>query len=133
MRFAMLGALGEIFSYLGILIVGCGGTFFGYAMCTYNATLKKNLHSPMIPTVCCFVLSMFIAIIFMSVYDMSIDTILQCFFLDEELAKSNANYVGHQPSYIKELMGEVDARAKEKADRKAKAKDDENASHNVRD
>lgn len=117
----MLGALGEIFSYLGILIVCCGGTFFGYAMCTYNATLKKNLYSPMIPTIICFILSAFVAVIFMSVYDMSIDTILQCFFLDEELSKGNANYVGHQPSYIKELMGDVDNKASEKADKNNKS------------
>lgn len=94
-RFAMLGMMGNIFNYLGILIIACGGTFFGYAMCTYNENLKNDLHSPIAPTLVCFMLSFFVAVIFMSVYSMSIDTILQCFFLDEELFKTNSSYVGH--------------------------------------
>lgn len=114
-RFAMLGMLGNLFTYLGILIVAAGGTFFGYSMCTYDKKLKHSLHSPWTPTAACLILSTMVAIIFMSVYSMSIDTILQCFFLDEELAKTNPNYVGHQPSYIKDLMGDVDKKAAQKA------------------
>ncbi len=128
-RFAMLGMLGNIFTYLGILIVAASGTFFGYAMCVYNTKLKHSLHSPWTATGACFILSAAVAVIFMSVYSMSIDTILQCFFLDEELAKTNSSYVGHQPSYIKDLMGDVDKKAAEKSGKK----DDDNVSHNVKD
>lgn len=124
--------LGNIFTYLGILIVAASGTFFGYGMCVYNTDLSPKLHSPWIITGACFMLSATIAVIFMSVYSMSIDTILQCFFLDEELAKSNAGYVGHQPSYIKDLMGDVDKKAAEKKDGKTE-KNDDNVSHNVKE
>lgn len=129
-RFAMLGMLGNIFTYLGILIVAAGGTFFGYAMCVYNTELRHSLHTPWGPTGACFILSAAVAVIFMSVYSMSIDTILQCFFLDEELAKTNPSYVGHQPSYIKDLMSDVD---KKHADKNGAKKEDDNVSHNVKD
>lgn len=129
-RFAMLGMLGNLFTYLGVLIVSACGTLFGYFTCTYHTALKNSLHGPWTTTGCCCLLSITVAIIFMSVYSMSIDTILQCFFLDEELAKTNPNYVGHQPSYIKELIGDID---KKDAEKKASKKNDDNVSHNVKE
>ena len=72
----MLGSIGSIFSYIGILAIVVGATFFGYAMCIYNTTLLAQLNSPIIPTVACLIISYFIAVIFMSVYNMSVDTIL---------------------------------------------------------
>jgi hypothetical protein len=72
----MLGMLGNLFTYLGVLIVVSCGTLFGYFTCTYNKVLKNSLHGPWTPTGCCLAISVMVAVIFMSVYSMSIDTIL---------------------------------------------------------
>ena len=72
----MLGAVGDIFSFLGVLIITVLGTLYGYIICTRYNNLAVALYSPLLPTIACFILSAFIAVIFMSVYDMSIVTIL---------------------------------------------------------
>ena len=49
--------------------------------------------------------------------------------MDEELAKNDPNYLCPQPSYIKEIIDEID----KKVDAKKSDKNDDNISHNVKD
>ena len=43
------------------------------------------------PILCSLVIGYFIGSVFMSVYSFAMDTILQCFLLDEELCEMGAN------------------------------------------
>lgn len=74
-RFAVVGVLGSIFTGLGVLIVTATVCVFAYLMCT-TGDLKDKLNSPMFPILICFFIGYAVAKMFMSIYAMSIDTIL---------------------------------------------------------
>lgn len=86
-RFSIVGSIGTIFNLLGALIIGISGFVVAYVMCVTITDLKNNLYSVFIPTIIGGLMSLMIGGLYMTVYGMSIDTILQCFCLDEELAK----------------------------------------------
>lgn len=48
----------------------------------------------------------------MSVYGMAIDTILQCYCLDEELNKTKGKDPAHSPAPLREFMNEVEKNSK---------------------
>jgi len=88
-RFSIVGSIGSVFNFLGALIVGLSGFAVAYIMCVSISDLSNNLHSVFIPTILGGLISLTVGALYMSVYGMSIDAILQCFCLDEELAKQN--------------------------------------------
>lgn len=51
---------------------------------------------------------MAVGILFMSVYGMAIDSILQCYCLDEELNKKNGKDPAHSPAPLREFMDKVE-------------------------
>lgn len=74
-RFAIVGLLGSMFTILGILIVFACVAMFSYVMLT-TGSLKDKLNSPFLPLLICLWIGFAVAKMFMSIYEMSIDTIL---------------------------------------------------------
>jgi hypothetical protein len=88
-RFSIVGGIGNIFQAIGVVIIAFGGCAFTYCMSVYYTALATQVYSPIIPTVATGIVCSLIGLLFMIVYGMSIDTILQCFLLDETLAKAS--------------------------------------------
>ena len=61
----------------------------------------------MMPTIASAIVCYVIAYLFMMVYGMAIDTILQCFLLDETLAKSSGQDPQHTPDNLKDIMADL--------------------------
>jgi len=91
-----------------VLIITLGGCAFTYCLCVYNSSLSSQIYSPLIPTIATAIIASLIALLFMIVYGMSIDTILQCFLLEESLAKKHGQDVQHTPETLKDIMDDID-------------------------
>jgi hypothetical protein len=50
---------------------------------------KKNLYSPVVPSIVIFVIAYAVGLLFMTIYSMSCDTVLTCYIYDEELNKQS--------------------------------------------
>jgi hypothetical protein len=102
-RFAALGALGDIFSVLGKIFITFFTTYVGFLIVTHVEHYKEKLQSPIAPTCVFALISYTVAGVFMSVFEMTCDTIIQAFLIDEHLHKGPAVFA---PEPLKEFMKE---------------------------
>eukprot|EP01016_Furgasonia_blochmanni_P044095 TRINITY_DN6088_c0_g1_i2.p1 TRINITY_DN6088_c0_g1~~TRINITY_DN6088_c0_g1_i2.p1 ORF type:complete len:301 (-),score=73.56 TRINITY_DN6088_c0_g1_i2:215-1039(-) len=109
LRFAIVQGLGDIFDFLGKIFICFLGTLFGYAIITNVKYYNTRLSSPICPSIAFMLLCYAVGRMFMSVYTMAIDTVLQCFCLDETLQKNkgSANPVW-APEPLKEFFDKND-------------------------
>lgn len=107
-RFALMSGLGELFLLVGQLFITFTTTCIGYAILVNSDTYSKNLNSPLLPCIFFFFISYVISLMFMAVYGMACDTILQCFCVDEDISKSKGKAPQHCPAPLKDLFDSVD-------------------------
>ena len=104
-RFLAVGSIGAVFMFLGKWVITLGATYTGYMIITHVDTWKNSIHSPIFPTIVFMLLAYTISGLFMSVYGMACDTILQCFLADEELSSRNRGAPSHSPELLMDFMG----------------------------
>jgi solute carrier family 44 (choline transporter-like protein), member 2/4/5 len=104
-RFLAVGSIGAVFMFLGKWVITLAASYIGYMLITRVSTWKDSIHSPIFPTVVFILLSYSISGLFMSVYGMACDTILQCFLADEELSSRNRGAPAHSPQLLMDFMG----------------------------
>lgn len=103
-RFGFTAGIGEIFTLMGKLAITAISTAAGYFYLTRKAGVKDTISSPIAPTICCAIASYIIASVFMEVYGLAIDAILQCFLCDEELKERNPSHESRAPAPLKDLI-----------------------------
>lgn len=106
-RFAIVGRVGAIFQFIGVMMITLAGAFFTYAMLSYVTEFKSLVTSPLLPSIVSGVVCFVVGYLFMIVYGMGIDTILQCFLLDETLAKSTNEEPEHTPEPLRDIMADI--------------------------
>ena len=104
-RFLAAGSIGAIFMHLGKWVITLGSAYGGYMIIINADRWNDKIHSPIFPTVLFMLIAYMIAGIFMSVYGMACDTILQCFLVDEELSSKKGRPAGHSPEILADFMG----------------------------
>merc|ERR1719365_411070 len=57
---------------------------------------KSELSSPILPLFIIFVISLAVALMFLTVYDTAIDTVFMCFLLDEKHNKANGRMLADE-------------------------------------
>mmetsp|Transcript_371 Transcript_371/g.1271 ORF Transcript_371/g.1271 Transcript_371/m.1271 type:complete len:934 (+) Transcript_371:88-2889(+) len=80
-RFAAVVTLGSVIQFVGWMFICAGTTVLGYF-------IVKGLHpetSPAVPVALYFIMSYFIAQLYMNVFGLATDTMLQCFIATEEM------------------------------------------------
>ncbi len=82
-RFAVVNGVGEIIMFLGKLMIAAGTTFSFYLLITFNSSIQTNVLKPIYLLIVVFIISYAVGLLFMSVYSIAMDTILQCFIVDE--------------------------------------------------
>jgi Plasma-membrane choline transporter len=82
-RFAVVNGVGEIIMFLGKLMIAAGTTFFFYMLITFVSSIQANILKPIYLLIVVFIISYAVSMLFMSVYSIAMDTILQCFIVDE--------------------------------------------------
>lgn len=95
-RATLIAGMGAAFMMIGKLFITAGVIVACYYIYELDTT-----YSAMTSYIYCLIVIFFIAsciaTLFMSVYGMAIDTILQCFLYDEEIAKGRGNAA---PEYV---------------------------------
>ena len=102
-RFSVLGSIGEVFSFLGKVLISCLTTYLGYLLITRREEYSDLVNNPLGPTLIFLICSYLVSSLFMSVYDMACDAIIICFISDEELHKQQPVYA---PEPLREFMEE---------------------------
>ena len=85
LRFASLGAIGDIFKILGKLFITSIATIAGFIIISYYEPYKSEIQSPIAPTCVFGLISYIVSGIFMTVQEMACDTIIQAFLIDEKI------------------------------------------------
>eukprot|EP01017_Pseudomicrothorax_dubius_P022500 TRINITY_DN24371_c0_g1_i1.p1 TRINITY_DN24371_c0_g1~~TRINITY_DN24371_c0_g1_i1.p1 ORF type:complete len:655 (+),score=109.81 TRINITY_DN24371_c0_g1_i1:198-2162(+) len=108
-RFAVMAGLGEAYLFVGKLFIVFITTAIGYGLITNIPDYKDDLNSPILPSILFICISYVIGLMFMSVYGMACDTIMQCFCTDEENQKEKGREPKHAPEVLKEFFAKVEA------------------------
>ena len=109
-RYAAFGGVSSTFNFLGKALITCSSTYLGFFIITHKESISKEITSPVGPTVVFGLVSYLVAALFMSVYEMAGDTIIQAFILDEKLNGEKQSVYAPEP--LKEFMDEKDEREK---------------------
>merc|ERR1711951_108363 len=78
-----------IVTTLGKIMIPLLTTALCAAIFVFMEPYKSELSSPIYPLVIIFVISLAVALMFLTVYDTAIDTVFMCFLLDEKHNKAN--------------------------------------------
>lgn len=81
-KFAFVEGIADIFMFLAKFFISCSTT--GVSWLVMGA--MAEVQSPFFPLFICFLLSWMIASTFIAVFDVSANTILQCYLMDKEIA-----------------------------------------------
>lgn len=69
---------------LGRILITALTTFIFYLMISYVSSAKDNIQEPIYMIILVALYTFAIAVIFMSVFDVAVDTLLVCFLVDEQ-------------------------------------------------
>lgn len=69
--------------FLGKLMISAATTCGFYALITFNSSIAANVLKPIYLLILVFIISFAVGMLFMSIYSIAMDTILQCFIVDE--------------------------------------------------
>uniref|UniRef100_A0A7S2XXR1 Choline transporter-like protein n=1 Tax=Fibrocapsa japonica TaxID=94617 RepID=A0A7S2XXR1_9STRA len=97
-RASAVELVSEIIILIGKIFISLMATFLSYA--TMEAVISDDLNSLVAPTVMVFILAWVVAIMFMMVFHMAIDTVFQCFIADEEMFEGDQRFAQHDLAAI---------------------------------
>lgn len=95
-RFAVASLLGVIFMWIGKIFIVGATVILWYIIIISVPSIEENLSSPFFPWVLFALIAYVVASIFLSIFGFSMDTILQCFLVDETLAP-DGSFGPHRP------------------------------------
>ncbi len=82
LRYSIVSGVGSIMMFIGKLMISVGTTCAFYAFITYVYSVKVNILQPIYLLIIVFIMSYAVAILFMTVYTLAMDTLLACFIVD---------------------------------------------------
>ena len=82
LRYGIVEGVGEILMFLGKIIIAGLTTFLFYLLITFVSDIKSNVQEPIYLLILVFVASFAIAVVFMAIYSIAMETILACFIID---------------------------------------------------
>jgi len=88
-RVAVITFFSTIVTTLGKIMIPLLTTALCAAIFVFVEPYKSELSSPIYPLIIIFIISLAVALMFLTVYDTAIDTVFMCFLLDEKHNKTN--------------------------------------------
>jgi len=106
-RLGALHVISALVEVLGLALITAGTGFSGWALLLhfYDGQIK----SPLLPVIVMCIIAFGIALVVMSLFSMTVGTILQCFLADEELHKTEGG-AKFTPSLLQRFLASADAR-----------------------
>lgn len=86
-RYALVEGLGGLFITIGTFAIALTSTYIGYQVVMHKQDIRDKLVGTSFPCLIFFLCAYTIGAIFMNVYGVATEAILQCFCLDEKLNK----------------------------------------------
>ena len=102
-RYAAFGGVFSMFNFLGKALITCSSTYLGLFILPDKKSIMNEIASPVGLTVMFAIVSYLVAALFISVYEMAGDTIIQAFILDEKLNGEKQPIYAPEP--IKDFHG----------------------------
>ncbi len=120
-KFGFVNTVGTIFIFVGkFLIAGLAGAL-AFVVAAYWPWITNRITSPIIPAIACALIGYVIASIFMSIFSIASNTILQCFILDTEIAQIKSDGgANHQPQCLQGFVDAIEDRYHKKVNNRAK-------------
>ena len=84
LRFAIVTMVGWILAMVGRILITALTVFLFYILISYVTSIHDNVQEPIYLLILVGLATFAIACIFMSIFDVSVDTLLQCFLIDEQ-------------------------------------------------
>jgi len=99
-QIGILHTLTTVVLFVSKLCIAFATAFAAYALAAYGGPYllfsnQSQSYAPLIITIISFFIGYFISALFINILDTAIDTILQCFLIDDEMAASDPNYKPH--------------------------------------
>ena len=104
LRFGVLAGITEIFLFMGSLLITCLTTFIMHFVIQGYAQARNVEVDTIGPVSVIFLMSLSISIIFSHVYEISADTMLHCYILDEEDGSIDRGIGGHRPQVLHQTI-----------------------------
>ena len=95
-KFSFVNAIGGVFMYIAKFCIAVLTTVFCYMI----LVRMDNIENIYLPTGACFAVAYVMASIFISVFDASSNTILQCYLVDLDISRQN----GLDPKHVPETL-----------------------------
>lgn len=100
-RFAVVGGVGTVIMFIGKIMIAAGSATCFYMLITYTSARDSYLQ-PFYQVLLMFIIGYAIGMLFMSVYAVAMDALLQCFLVDELNSKGKG-----KPKYAPEELADV--------------------------
>lgn len=104
LRYAIVSGVGSILMFIGKLLIAVGTTGCFYLLILYYPAARVNVLQPIYLLILVFIMSYAVAMLFMTVYTLAMDTLLACFIVDESNSKGKGGKPQHAPPELAELM-----------------------------
>lgn len=105
-EYALVEGLGGLFITLGTLCISLSATYVGYTVINKKKEIRDKLVGTTFPTIIFFMCSYVIGAIFMNVYGVATEAILQCYMLDKRLNEEENDPVDNCPKPLREFFEE---------------------------
>lgn len=103
--FSFVSGVGGFIMFLGKCVIVISTGFLGFLIIYVWPWINDNISSPFLAVLVIMIIAYVISSFFMSVYSVASNTILQCFLLDNELAKArNGGEPDHRPDSLEPFI-----------------------------
>jgi solute carrier family 44 protein 1 (choline transporter-like protein)/choline transporter-like protein 2/4/5 len=82
LRYGVVEGVGLVLMMLGKLLIAGATTFLFYLLITFVTDIRSNVQEPIYLLILVFIAAFAIAVVFMAVYTVAMETILACFIID---------------------------------------------------
>ena len=106
--YALTETMGTIIITLGKFLISIGNTLIMFIVITKAPFISEEINSPFAPAILIFIISFTFTSIFLSIYNVSSTSIMQCFIVDVEICKKEGRgdvYGDHRPPELAGLIG----------------------------
>jgi choline transporter-like protein 2/4/5 len=105
-KFTMVQGIGNVFMFLGKMTIASITTFIGFIIMENWASIEESLDSPAVPLLIIFMVSYTVGAVFVSVFSVSSNTILQCFLVDTDISEQEGREGGakHRPESLEAFV-----------------------------
>lgn len=81
-RYSVVSGVGSIMMFITEILIAAGATVLFWILITFKESIRNNMMEPIFMLVVVALGSLMIAKVFMSVYSVSMDSVLACFIAD---------------------------------------------------